>query len=984
MILVLFSLAAICLSSPANGDESRRFVAMLEDGRVVEDDVLRNWYSGNALPQLGGQALLRGSNAMRWMMDREQSPAEMPTAYIELFSGDRLPGRTLSYHAEGPHYQADLPEHFSVAPSFPFNRSNSSLRQVVRVRRDFVRKIVWQQIPALIDRYVPATLFLTNGREIAFRAIRFDEGSIHLLAGRERMSFGFHEIAELHLDASPYWDRYLNELAILFPGGKVKPSDIQRLVQWETADGLVATTSVERIDAESNNDNNNSDRWTHGIQPAWSLDTIWIACRSTWMWRSWNFDTIPLFRLPREETREGAMFSRNGFPARINRAVLSGTAQSGEHVNGWNIGVMAPSRIVFPLPPFAKSFQTRLGIDRAAADRGCVKGKVRLSWESSPKFESSFLVGSQETVESGMVRLADIPADGSLILEVDPAHEGRPAGADPFDIRDMTNWIEPMLVLDEDQLREEIEARTPHTILAWKDWTLETELSDITFATTRRKVDYPFESPSWRTTVASQKEPIRVVSRRKIAEDAKFLEIVLAKFEGPEEPNVSVQINGIPVFSYPLQNVNSGDYVHTPPPYLVNVTPFAGQEATIEVTQSIGPEGIGVDWRGLHLVEHPSFLFPVVEDPTPEDVEAMTTLEGEPTQVIVRNELRHLSRPLLEIPPGEWIQIAKFDRPIEIRERPWPGQFRQIRMSVAKPGNDGHVLIRFLHDDEDQSPAIYSMGTRDAGKGIIEIDPRKFDARKPIAENWVTQTQDLYSNFKGLDITGIAIKSVGESSCLVDHVHFAATAWDFNRQLSIVPDHSNWDNWEERSEKLLPGLIKATLVVQRPGKPPRPAILFDQRDGYLAMLGDHDWQPGTAVEVIRHDGKKFPAKLRGMDAESKLAVVQIEAIEQDGQWQQYNLSGRKEFDWKYSHLVFQPAKTAGSLAWDICRPLTCDGGTEILTKPLRMPGEVGAIAVDRDHQISGFVSQMTPNGQPVLTIAQPPEGSWEALKNQGK
>src|SRR5690606_27315749 len=144
------------------------------------------------------------------------------------------------------------------------NRSDSSYRQTIRVRRDFVRKIVWQQLPALVDRHVPSTVFLTNGREIQFRAIRFDTSGIHLLAGRERMTFGFQEIAELHLDNESYWDSCLKALGILFPGGTVEPTDRQRLVQWDSPSGLVATTSVQRIDAESHGDNNNSDRWTHG------------------------------------------------------------------------------------------------------------------------------------------------------------------------------------------------------------------------------------------------------------------------------------------------------------------------------------------------------------------------------------------------------------------------------------------------------------------------------------------------------------------------------------------------------------------------------------------------------------------------------------------------------------------------------------------------------------------------------------------------
>ncbi|PQO34940.1 hypothetical protein DTL21_15790 [Bremerella cremea] len=954
---------------------------MLEDDRVIEESILRNWYSGNAMPQLAGHSLLGGGNPMRWMIDRTLAPAEIPSSYIEFYSGDRLPGRTIAHHDAAVEYQADMPEYFEVAPSFPFNRSDSSYRQVIRVRRDFVRKIVWQQVPALTDRHVPSTLFLTNGREIQFRAIRFDSAGVNLLAGRERMSFGFQELAELHFDRESYWDTHLKELAILFPGGTVESSDRQRLVQWETADGLVATTSVQRIDAESHGDNNNSDRWSHGIQPAWSLDTIWVACRSTWMWRSWHFDTVPLFRLPLTESREGAMFSRGGFAARINRGVLGGTAGSGQRPVGWSLGVMAPSRLSFPLPEWAVGFQTSVAIDQAAHDRGCIQGEVLFSWEGKPKFASETLVGSSQVASSGNLRIDDVPQNAELILAADPVYEGRPEGADPFDIRDMTNWLEPSLLLDQQTLREKIRARTTGTILAWHDWKLENDLSQLRFANTLRRVQYPYESPSWRTTVAAVDEPLRLTIKKKIAPETKYLEIVTAKFEGPDQPEISVRINGIPVMTAPLQNTNSNDHVHSPPPYLINVTPFAGSEATIEVSQSVAQGDLSIDWRGLHFREQPSFLLPVLETPTQNDVNKMTTLAGEPGNVILRDDIRQLSRPLIETPDGEWIQIANFDSPIEIRERPEPGQFRQLRFAVSKTGK-GHALIRFLHENEEDSPAIYAIGTRNAGQGIIELNPRSFDNKKEIDENWQVITPDLYSNFRELDITGIAVKSVGESSCLWDQIYFAGTAWYLDRNLSVNPTNSNWDNWQKRSEELLPGLTKATLQVHRPGKPVRPAVMVDQGSGILAMLGDDDWKPGTEMEVTRHDGKTFTAKQLGKDESSQFGLLQIVSIEQDGGWQQYNLSSRTEFDWQYSHLIFQPGEEPGQLAWDICRPLTYDKRVVIVTKPHTFTCEVGAIAVDRDHQFSGFVTEVAPNGQPVISIARPLVEKWHDLKNQ--
>lgn len=964
--LLCLLISACTIGSATYGDEEKRFVALLQDGRVVEDDVLRNWYSGNAMPQLAGQSLINGGNPMRWMMDRSLGPAEMPNAYIELFSGDRIPGHPDAYVAEGIEYQTDVPEHFLITPSFAFRRSsNSRYRSDIRVRRDFVRKIVWEQMPALIDRHIPATVFLKNGREITFRAIRFSEAGIHLLVDRERMSFGFHEIAELHLQIDSPWESHLQELAILFPNGKVEPADQQRLVQWETSDGLVATTSVQRIDADSRGDNNNSDRWAHGIQPAWSLDPLWIECRSTWIRRSWAFDEMPLFRLPHQESRDGAMFSRNGFSARVNRGILAGTAKSGDRSSGWSLGVMAPSRLTFELPPIATAFQTSLGIDQAAHDRGCIRGRVFVSWESSPKFQSEVIVGSEKTADSGSIRWNEVPRDGQLILEVDMAHQGRPTGADPFDIRDMANWIEPRIQLDREKLQEAIYERTPQTILAWKGWQVASDLDKLRFQTTRRRVEYPYESPSWRTTIVAKDEPLRLTTTRKIAPETSYLEINTAKFDGGDEPNIEVRVNDIPVLSQPMKNVNTHDHVNTPAPFLVDLSPFTGHEVTLEISQSAGPDNITVDWRGIHFLSAPSFLVPVLNSPSQKQIEGLLTIDGQPADATWRNDIQLVSRPAIEIKDGPWVQIASFDRPIEIRERPLPGQYRQLRFAFQKKG-DGYVQIRLLHDRDSESPAIYSVGTTKADEGVVKLDPKKINEN-----DWHQIGPDIFSNFREVNITGIAIQSVGEGSSTWDHFIFSSSAWHYERLTSISPINNNWDNWQKRSEDLLNWLPKATVQVKRPGKPVRPAIMIDQGQGIFAMLGDAEWKRDQQVEIVRDDGQKFAAKCLGIDEESRLGLLRIENIEQDGQWGQINLAGGDRLDPQSAFMLIQQDTEPQQIAWDICRPITYTKELEILSDPQSVDLQIGAIAIDKNHQIAGFVSDKTPNGEPILTIAHP-------------
>ena len=981
-LIVLAILVVLHFAPGFSAAESKRFIALLQDGRIVEDDMLRNWYSGNAMPQLAGQSLIVGDNPMRWMMDRSLAPAEVPTAYIEFFSGDRLPGQMVFHQAAGTELQVDVPEHFAVVPSFPFARSvNSRYRENIRVRRDFVRKIVWQKAPALVDRHVPSTLFLTNGREIAFRAIRFSKSGVQVLADRERLSFSFHEVAELHLEEEALWRTHLRELAILFPGGGVEPADRQRLVQWETTDGLVATTSVQRIDADSRGDNNNSDRWVHGIQPAWSLDILWIASSSTWMRRSWAFHELPLFRLPFQESRGGAMFSRHGFPARVNRGVLGGTAQLGDRIAGWNLGVMGPSRLTFPLPPWTTAFHSSFGIDQAADDGGCVQAKVGVSWKKSSHFQSEAIVGSEKRIDVPELKLEDIPADGQLVLEVDFAHEGRPDGADPYDIRDMSNWIEPRLVLDKEKIRQEVRRQTIETILAWGPWELESDLPKLHFVTTKRRIEWPHESPSWRTGVVSQDEPLRLTLQKQITPENCVLEVATAKLDGPgDTPEIQVTVQGIPLLSEAQRNVNIHDHLNTPPPMIVDLGPFVGSEATIEITQTPSSIDGPVDWRTLQFRDTPSFLRPILEDPTQEDVKAMRTLEGEPAPVMLRSDIRLINRPALEIQDGPWVRIASFDPPLEIRERPLPGQFRQFRFAYAKKGG-GHLRIRLLYEEDAERPAIYSIGLKNVEKdsGIVKLNDGKIDDKKL---KWEVQNSlDVHQHFGPINVTGIAVQSVGGESCLWDHFYLGGASLHMERIAINSVEQTNWDDWEKRREELLPRLSKAMVQVTIANEPPRPGILVHPSEGIIAVWAPDPWKPGEKVSVTRGDGESFEAKTMGAVNESSMGLVKLDSFESSEAWSHFDLTHKTELEDRQVCLIIQPGTGPDWIEADLSRSLTRDKQMILLTRPVDFACRVGAICLNRDHQVCGIVTELAPRGEPVMTNANPLRENWENLKS---
>src|SRR6476659_9117521 len=109
LLACLFCVVAIRSVSGAEA----RYVARFADGSRHEGNALVNWHEINALPQLEGRSLIDPANPFRWLRDRSLSPAPLPGAYVELITGDRLPGSVVGYAAVGDDYDP-LPAHFLV------------------------------------------------------------------------------------------------------------------------------------------------------------------------------------------------------------------------------------------------------------------------------------------------------------------------------------------------------------------------------------------------------------------------------------------------------------------------------------------------------------------------------------------------------------------------------------------------------------------------------------------------------------------------------------------------------------------------------------------------------------------------------------------------------------------------------------------------------------------------------------------------------
>jgi len=207
--------------------------------------------------------------------------------------------------------------------------------------------------------------------------------------------------------------------------------------------------------------------WAHIIQPVWSLDPLWVPFSSIRMRWSFAPDKIPLSRV-----RPVAAVSPSMLPWRANRNVAGGSLSSGGQQYGWGFGVHARSELSFILPPHARSFHCRIGLDHFVDKGGCARARVYVgSTRHKPRYESPIMIGSRKTTDTGWVSLNSAPdVPRRLVLQVDPIARNYPANADPLNIRDKFDWLDPQIALDPGGLANEVRKLVALQIGAWRGW----------------------------------------------------------------------------------------------------------------------------------------------------------------------------------------------------------------------------------------------------------------------------------------------------------------------------------------------------------------------------------------------------------------------------------------------------------------------------------------------------------------------------------
>lgn len=879
-VLLVGALAAAAISASTRwstaAEPPPRFAVLRADGvRAVGQKLttLAADPKANGLPdwQLDGQALWETPQPVRWLRDRTLtlSPSA-PESFVEFLTGDRLPGTVIGYDDGRSRPYDGVTPHLLVRPATSLQPPSPVADPVARVSLRYVRRVVWQRRE--IETFQPATVFYRDGRSATFRAIRWGDQSAQFLFAEGPRGIAYAEIAEVHLPTSDYWDAYWEELAALAPDAA------GRLWQFETTDGLILTTSRTRSRLHHPSGPQESSRWIHGLHPAWSLDALWVPQAAVALVRSFAPHEAPLGRIPWETELRTGWLTAQGPPTRVNRNVQRGPLRGGEGEHGWGFGVHARSRLEFELPSAARAFRSRVGLDKSVSNGGCIRARVFIGGANMPAYDSGFVVGATATSDTGVVTIPP-PTDKKtrLILEVDPAHEGRPPGADPFDVRDWTNWLDPLVEFEPAAVKREVAQRLERQIPAWKEWmrTPSPNSSPPGLGSTWKvQWDELAASPGRFFLVEALRGPTHGWRRELHREPTDRWLVVAAHLTTPvtPPPTLEVWIDGELAGEQVLVPRNSGQ--RDPPPLAVSLRHDRAGKLPVEIRVNVGAAEAPVAWRCIRVTPQLPTLYEVLEDDavwqSGDETVGKTNRPGPQW-----DERERVSGARSVVLDADGLEELTLPSHVAVRELPVWGEFRYARLAFRKQGK-GQLSLEFLPAEPREKPLRLDAGPGPAAFGDAV---RFYQAELP--DQWITMPVDLFGSLGRFDARGLRLATLGGGPARLDALYLARTHADFELIYLAAGPSPPVPQVREEFEKATAARLGPTLV-SFPAADGQPAlgILTGGKGEWVAAaraLGD----PGRTFMATLPDGRTITARVKAVYKGGDIGLAQLDG---DGSW----------------------------------------------------------------------------------------------------
>jgi hypothetical protein len=442
---------ALLVGCPAAADQ--RFTGWLADGTPLAADRISAWPVPGVSSRIAGRNPWDSKVPLRFLRDAQATVAWQPP-YLLLANGDCLPGSI---------------SRLSPADGRPrmVPRVNVQLEEVlpltgteIAVRTDRIARIIGSSDAARRAAPPPGTVELVDGRRLLARSIKWREYGLALLTAEGVVEAPYSEIADAVL---PDIDR---ASALVDDSRWSAGTAAQRSTRYQLVGGGAITAA--RISREQERVRRRGreaalDLVTyHYVQPAWSDNPLAIP-ESQIAWCSYRpAGEIPLALAGPElvvwRPLVGVAAASDG--SLEPHRELAATASLDDDLA---LRTRSYSELAIDLPLDANTFETAIGFERAVAAGGCVRCRVlairsatgTATGEPEVLWDSGVIQGSDGLRSTGALPVAGVRR---LVLVTDPAHDDRPAGADPFDIRDDIVWLAPRVILT----REGGPAADPH------------------------------------------------------------------------------------------------------------------------------------------------------------------------------------------------------------------------------------------------------------------------------------------------------------------------------------------------------------------------------------------------------------------------------------------------------------------------------------------------------------------------------------------
>jgi len=589
VLRVIFSgcmCVALLAIHPRLGAAEGPYSAIFRSQKVVSGKELREIDKGADDVFLDGTKLFDRNDPVRVIRDTTLSNSARGP-FVQMTNGDVLPGRVTEFASSGN--EAGLPPHLIVELTHD-PQTIQTKKQRIRVLAEAVVRIVPEgQRPA---PFYPGFIQLNDGRQLRAESVRWTSTGLKALTRDGILSARFDQLRSFDLPGKDVVAGVVSDAKWQF----IYPDDF--LLRIHTTNGSqltfprrMVTRDVEQVRRHRRRSQTKQVEQI-AVQPAWALKAIHVP-RDSIVFRTYRrFSEVPLSLLP--VVAHHANSGLHYWPWQKNQSVKGSTLRSGDVAVDLGVGMHSYCELTFQLPDSASKFSSLVGLDYDVGKGGCVRCRLHAG---SPKekvlWDSGFLRGEDSAKPVGPLSLSGAT---QLTLVTDFGHKGRPAGADPYDLRDQVAWLMPAVEIDTSKL---VRLRDLQVWLPKLDgWTV----SEETFKRLKLVPVWNRDAGRWEISMRLDKDgqsSFRISRRLRVTPQNAWLPIEVRR-DGSNRARghvVRVEVNGEPHGSTMNGDLKTQHAYKSADSRVWMLGEYLGQEIKLDVVvESLAKWSTGVIW----------------------------------------------------------------------------------------------------------------------------------------------------------------------------------------------------------------------------------------------------------------------------------------------------------------------------------------------------------------------------------------------------